>query len=181
MGMEERRVSEEESHLFVVQVLRMILPNRFHHSPNGGWRHIHTAVKLKRMGVSAGFPDIFILGAPGYSRSLDVYPTKDADDEERKRVLIPGCVIELKAKGGKTYPAQEEWLRDFRRNGFLAKVCVGAVAALDYLADAGYLPKRKWEEIKRLNEERGKEGKGLRTKSRAGYIRLYEKMVKENV
>lgn len=177
MGISERLVTEESDHIFVVKVLRMILPNKFHHSPNGGWRHIHTAVKLKRMGVSPGFPDLFIIGAPGFSRSLDVYPTKDEEDEAESRGRIPGCVIELKAKGGKTYQAQEEWLHEFRMYGYLAKVCVGAVAALDYLAAAGYIPGGKWEEIKRLNKDGT--GKELRSKSLAGYVRLYEKMIKD--
>lgn len=41
-----------------------------HHSPNGGKRDLRTAANLKRLGVLAGFPDIFIIEPRGEFHGL---------------------------------------------------------------------------------------------------------------
>lgn len=75
-------------HLFDREVWRVT-----HHSPNGGFRHIRTATRLKRLGTKAGFPDLFI-------------PVQ--------RGIYAGMVLELKAeKGAKPTPDQMGWLEHF--------------------------------------------------------------------
>lgn len=66
----------------------------FFHTPNGGLRQKATAVKLKREGVKAGVPDVFIL-------SLN-------------------AVVELKVGINKPTLAQLAWLNKFKQYGFAA-------------------------------------------------------------
>jgi hypothetical protein len=75
-------------------------------SANGGSRNLFEAMKLKRMGVSAGFPDIFVpLPTPKYH----------------------GFFCEMKRlKGGKVSEAQLEWLQYLRDKGYYAEVAQGA-------------------------------------------------------
>src|SRR5690348_2099081 len=49
---------QEEQFVAVAWLKRMGIPH--HHSPNGGSRDIREASKFKRLGVSPGFPDLFI-------------------------------------------------------------------------------------------------------------------------
>lgn len=74
-------------------------------SANGGKRSLPEAIKLKRMGVSPGYPDIFL---PLPSGSYH------------------GLFLELKRqKGGKVSEAQLDWLRYLREKGYYAEVCRG--------------------------------------------------------
>ena len=73
--------------------------------PNGGARHIHTAVNLKAEGVRAGFPDLILAWpiAPYY-------------------VLF----IEMKrTKGGKLSDDQRGWLQGLQKRGYACAVCKG--------------------------------------------------------
>lgn len=71
--------------------------------PNGGARHIATAVRLKREGVRAGVPDLF-LAAPNRSSF--------------------GLFIELKAgKAGRVSPAQKQMLDLLSSHGYATEVC----------------------------------------------------------
>jgi hypothetical protein len=79
-------------------------------SGNGGSRHYYEAAKLKRMGLSAGYPDLTIpYPAGGYH----------------------GLYIELKRqKGGKLSDAQIHWLTFLREQGYWAECCAGADDAI---------------------------------------------------
>jgi len=78
---------------------------RFTASANGGKRNYYEAIKLKRMGVSPGFPDIEI-----------PYPSGK----------YHGLYIELKRKkGGKVSPEQAEWLQYLRDKGYYAEIAHG--------------------------------------------------------
>lgn len=82
--------------------------------PNGGSRNKLEAVKLKREGVKAGVPDLFVPVA---------------------RRGFHGLFIEMKYGKNKTTAKQDEWLNDLNREGYLAKVCHGyreAVELLEY-------------------------------------------------
>lgn len=69
-----------------------------HHSPNGGYRNPIEAAKFKRLGTSAGFPDLFI-----------PYPRKG----------YHGLFIELKrVSGGKLSPEQVKWGEFLQRQGY---------------------------------------------------------------
>lgn len=72
--------------------------------PNGGARHIGTAVKLKSEGVVAGVPDLFL--------------------------MIPkngwhGMFIEMKTKGGKLQENQKEFMGLATLMGYQSVVCFG--------------------------------------------------------
>lgn len=76
--------------------------------PNGGLRHIAVAAKLKREGVSAGFPDL----------ALPV-----------RRGEFGGLFIELKTAKGVVSPAQAAWIARLNAHGQCAVVCRGWLAA----------------------------------------------------
>lgn len=85
-----------------------------HHSPNGGFRNIREAAKLKAMGVKRGFPDLNLLVPRGN---------------------YAGLFIELKkVKGGVVSDEQHEWKEHLNNSGFYASVCHGwkeAVAVIE--------------------------------------------------
>lgn len=77
----------------------------FYHVGNGGYRSIREGIKLKRMGVSPGVPDICIPIPSGGYHSL---------------------YIELKrSKGGRLSSAQIWWLDFLRKKNFYADVANG--------------------------------------------------------
>lgn len=83
----------------------------FYHVPNGGSRNLIEAAQLKRLGVSAGVPDICV--------------TKFS------RKGHGGLYIELKrASGGKVSDEQKEWIQKLNQEGYLAVVCNGADEAI---------------------------------------------------
>ena len=91
----------------------------FTSSANGGKRNFYEAVKLKRMGVSKGYPDVAI---------------------EMSNKSYHGLRIELKrVSGGVRSPEQLEWQRRLRENGYCCEFANGLEEAkkivLDYLQD----------------------------------------------
>lgn len=100
--------TEEQDHIAFIQWFHRRHPKIFpylHHSPNGGFRHYLEAKKFKRMGTSAGFPDIFI------------YWPKDG---------YHGLAIELKRmKGSNTTKEQKEWLGRLNLMGYRSEVAYG--------------------------------------------------------
>lgn len=93
----------------------------YHHSPNGGVRHITTARRLKAQGTKAGFPDLIILDQPP---------------------AMTGChstAIEMKrSKGGRPSPEQLEWIEKLAARGWYTAICNGADHAIDLLKRLGY-------------------------------------------
>ena len=88
--------SEEFFQYFVVDFLSLALPKEafFFHIPNGGKRPTREGVKLKKMGVKAGVPDLFI----GY-RGTAVF-------------------LELKVNKGKLSRKQNETIQNLEKAGF---------------------------------------------------------------
>ena len=85
-----------------------------HATPNGGYRPMATAAKLKAEGVKAGYPDI----------SLDVPCGR-----------FHGLRIELKRanhSNGPT-PAQKEWIDALRNYGYAAVIAYGADEAINVI------------------------------------------------
>lgn len=80
-----------------------------HHVPNGGSRNRAEAVKLKRMGVKAGVPDL-VLPSPhgGYA----------------------GLYIELKIGKNKQTDSQKEWMEMLTEQGYKVVLCYGGDAAI---------------------------------------------------
>lgn len=87
-----------------------------YHIPNEGKRTPATATKMKRMGLKAGVPDIFLPVAKGGKN---------------------GLYLELKAKGGRTSQNQREWIHALREQGYVAEVCFGWHTAAKLIS--GYL------------------------------------------
>lgn len=79
--------------------------------PNGGFRHIVTAVKLKREGVKQGYPDVLLDVARGGYHGLRI---------EMKR-----------QKGGILSPHQKRWRESLTDQGYQVAVCHGAGEAID--------------------------------------------------
>lgn len=90
-----------------------------HHIPNGGKRDARTAANLKKEGVKAGVPDIFLpVGRGGYL----------------------GLYIELKVGKNKTSLKQKEWIEKLRQQGYRVEVCYGWLEAKEEIEQ--YM---KWE------------------------------------
>lgn len=85
-------------------------------TPNGGKRHIKTAVSLKAEGVRAGYPDLFL-------------PVAKKD--------YHGLHIELKVKKGRLSDSQKDWLNFLNSQGYKAVCCHGwdeaRAVIIDYL------------------------------------------------
>lgn len=84
--------------------------------PNGGHRHMLTAVRLKAEGVRSGIPDLFLAAALG-----DAYGN-----------LWGGMFIEMKSKEGKESPAQTE-VRQYLVKGYRSVVANGADEAIEFI------------------------------------------------
>lgn len=86
------------------------------HIPNGGKRNKLEAIRLKREGVRAGVPDLFLPVARG---------------------KYHGMFVELKAGKGKPTNLQKEWIRRLNEQGYHALVINGweaaAKAIMEYL------------------------------------------------
>ena len=78
------------------------------HIPNEGKRSASYAAKMKRMGLRAGFPDLFIPIARG---------------------RYHGLFIEMKYGNGRASGAQQHWLRLLSREGYAVSICYGFDAA----------------------------------------------------
>ena len=72
--------------------------------PNGGVRNIGTAVKLKKEGVLAGVPDLFLM-IPMYG--------------------YHGLWIEMKVKGGRVSDSQKEFIKAATFMGYQSIICYG--------------------------------------------------------
>lgn len=82
--------------------------------PNGGRRHITTALRLKATGLKAGIPDIFLPVA---------------------RTPWNGLFIEMKAAKGKVRPNQAEWHRLLRIEDYKVAICYGCGEAIEVITE----------------------------------------------
>lgn len=101
-----RLPSEHEEQCAFISAFRKTFPGvRIIAIPNGGWRDIKTAARLKAEGVCKGVPDLFV---PEW-----------------------GFWIEMKRqKGGKVSDEQKDWIEYLTANGYKAVVCKGKDEAL---------------------------------------------------
>lgn len=83
------------------------------HIPNEGKRSREYGAELKRMGLRAGFPDLFL-----------------AVPKEMNGILWGGLFIEMKVKGNRCTENQKKWLRRLSEYGYKAVVCYGADEAI---------------------------------------------------
>lgn len=91
-------------------------------SANGGSRNLLEAINLKKMGISAGFPDVEVPLPSGHYH---------------------GFYCEMKRqKGGKVSPEQAEWLIYLKEKGYYAEVAYGFEEAKEmFLHYLSYTPK----------------------------------------
>jgi hypothetical protein len=83
--------------------------------PNGGWRQLGVAKKLKAEGVSPGYPDVLI-----------DYPTRE----------YHGLRIEFKATGktwGSVSKDQRSWIEKLNNHGYKAEAAYGLESAKEIL------------------------------------------------
>lgn len=82
------------------------------HIPNGGSRDKREAANLKRQGVKAGVPDLFVPVARGGWH---------------------GLFVEMKTAKGRVSSKQREWLDLLDAQGYLTRVCRGADEAMSVI------------------------------------------------
>ncbi len=83
------------------------------HVPNEGKRSPQQGAKLKRMGLSPGFPDLVIPLPCG---------------------VYHGLYIELKVGNNKTTADQKRWLTKLSTNGYAATACWGVDEAMNTIS-----------------------------------------------
>jgi hypothetical protein len=113
---------EHQKTLFIWWTLeagrRGINPRLMWATPNGGFRHMAEARRLKAEGVKAGVPDVFLaIPSQGFH----------------------GLFLELKAPKGRVSPEQSDMLDLLRSRGYVGRVCYGWDQARE--AIEGYLGK----------------------------------------
>lgn len=82
------------------------------HIPNGGKRDAREAARLKKMGVKAGVPDLFLPVARG---------------------KFHGLFIEMKSPEGTVSKFQTEWITELGKQGYDTAVCYGFEQAQEKL------------------------------------------------
>lgn len=103
--------SEHEEQCAFISAFRKTFPGvRIIAIPNGGWRDIKTAARLKAEGVCKGVPDLFI---PEWRFWI-----------EMKR-----------QKGGRASEEQKDWIEYLTATGYKAVVCKGKDEALQAAFD----------------------------------------------
>lgn len=103
----KRAMPEADLQIAIVEWFNRAYPEHFdllHHSPNGGFRLKSEAVRLQKMGVKAGFPDLVLF----FKRTI------------RPEYFYAGLAIELKAKGEKPTDKQNQWLKILHDVGFIS-------------------------------------------------------------
>jgi hypothetical protein len=98
-----------------------------HHSPNGGTRRVREAMKFKRMGVRAGFPDLF-LAVP---RELKV-PVGKGVVEVRS---FHGLFVEMKSENGRLSLEQKAFHPLLEAQGFAVMTAWSFEEAVTYITN----------------------------------------------
>ena len=127
--------SESSEQTVLVARVRNFHPDLvFMSIPNGGKREIRVAAQMKREGVLAGAPDLFL-----------------AEPRNNKH----GLFIEMKKIGGKTSNNQNDVIDKLRTKGYEAVVCEGADEAYSMFLTYVYGDQPP-EWLKRFVKVRGK-------------------------
>ena len=99
------KITEHQEQVMLINWFRLQYPKYIIFAiPNGGARHIVTAVKLKAEGVLAGVPDLFLMVPKGEWH---------------------GMFIEMKAKAGKVSDNQKEFMAAANAMNYKTIVCFG--------------------------------------------------------
>ena len=111
--------SEESVHVAVADALRAYGVD-FFHPPNESKAHVSKRVRLRKMGLSKGVPDIVIVTPPPCGGYV-------------------AAALEIKSDTGRPTPEQKEWIERMRAHGWAAAIAKGLDACLQQLRDWGYL------------------------------------------
>lgn len=100
------RTLEEKEQMALIEWSEMVpeIKGLLSHIPNGGFRLKTEANRLKKMGVRAGFPDLFLPVAKGQYH---------------------GLFMELKIKPNIPSLIQKQWLAKLEFQGYRCMVCYG--------------------------------------------------------
>ena len=112
--------SENDLQKTIVEALHYLLPDNslLHHSPNEGKRHISYMVKLKKLGMKSGWPDLQIL----------------VDKKYWHKPEEANCIyIELKTSKGRLTDNQKTVLKKLENLGQHSTMCRSLDEVLDYL------------------------------------------------
>lgn len=112
--------TEEEIHMAVVAELRKAGGVQFFHCPNEGQAKPQYRAKLKRLGLSAGVPDLVIVTPPPCGGYV-------------------AAALEIKREGGCLSDAQRGWLGAMAGAGWAVACEYGPEACLGRLRAWGYL------------------------------------------
>lgn len=108
---QKRKTPEADLQIAIVEWFNLAYPDHakwLHHSPNGGKRSISEAVRFKKMGTKAGFPDLVLYHVREETESLPRFN---------------GLAIELKAKKGNRFTKEQlDWGQHFVIMGYCFSV-----------------------------------------------------------
>lgn len=114
-------MSEDAEQRIVANWLRLRQPRiTWTHPPNGGWRNIVTARRLKLLGTRPGCPDLILWTPPPN------VPSK------------VGTAIEMKAAKGRVSPEQRQFMAELDACNWVTFVAHGAGIAIAKLVALGY-------------------------------------------
>ena len=112
--------SENDLQKTIVEALHYLLPDNslLHHSPNEGRRHVSYMVKLKKLGMKSGWPDLQILVDKKYWH---------------KSAEASGIYIELKTSKGRLTDNQNKILKKLENLGQYSIMCRSLDEVITYL------------------------------------------------
>lgn len=117
--------TEAQEQAVLVDYLKL-LGLAFAHVPNGERRDAVTGARLKRLGTSAGMPDLLVFSSPP------------------KRPDARGVALELKRRsGGKVTPEQRAWHARLEACGWVVRVVRGFDEARALLDELGWVPAQR--------------------------------------
>ena len=119
--------TERQSQIAIVQYLRIKHPDvLFWATPNGGSRNAIEAANLKKEGVRAGVPDLFI-ARPVWKHEL---VELNGEREFLSLMVCAGLFIEMKSSKGICSNAQNDIISKLRERGYRCEVCYSAYEAI---------------------------------------------------
>lgn len=102
--------SEENVQTRIIKYIKYAYPNTLYCASAGGMRtSFRQAIKMKRTGYIAGFPDLFIYEPKGEYK---------------------GLAIEVKTDKGQASPQQRWWRDELIKRGYCAYICRGYDATI---------------------------------------------------
>jgi len=121
--------SERQEQIVVVKYLRLKYPGvLFFAIPNGGSRNPIEGANLKKEGVTAGVPDLFIARHKQYSTSF-----LNSKDMGFFWSTLGGLFIEMKSAKGKLSSSQDSVIKKLKEADYQVSVCYSANEAINVI------------------------------------------------